>query len=76
MTKSVGMHEASAHVPRLLTAVTAGEDVIIENRRVPVARLSAIRDDGPRVLGSGREAFTVPDDFDAPLPDDLLAALE
>ena len=39
----------------------------------PVARLMPLMQDKPkRVLGLGGGQFKVPDDFDRPLPDDLL----
>lgn len=76
MTKSVGVHEAKTHLSRLLAAVSAGEDVIISNRGKAVARLVPIAGETERILGSDRDVFRVPDDFDAPLPDDLLDAFE
>jgi prevent-host-death family protein len=76
MTKSVGVHEAKTHLSRLLAEVTEGAEVIISNRGEPVARLVPIRRETTRVLGSDRGRFEVPDDFDAPLPDGILATFE
>jgi prevent-host-death family protein len=75
--KEVNTHEAKTHLSRLLRRVAAGEEIIIANRGVPVARLVPVPPKkAPRVLGIFRGEFTVPDDFDAPLPDDILDLFE
>ncbi|MBS1848632.1 MAG: type II toxin-antitoxin system Phd/YefM family antitoxin [Actinobacteria bacterium] len=76
MTKSVGVHEAKTHLSRLLAEVAGGAEVIIANRGEPVARLVPIGRGAGRTLGSDRGRFEVPDDFDAPLPDEILATFE
>lgn len=75
MTKSVGVHEAKTHLSRLLEAVEAGEEVEITRRGVTVARLVPPRPEMRR-LGGDQGLVVVHDDFDAPLPDELLAAFE
>jgi len=72
----VGVHEAKTHLSRLLTRVAAGEDVVITRSGRPVARLVPVERTGRRRLGMDRGRFVIPDDFDAPLPDDLLDAFE
>jgi prevent-host-death family protein len=74
MTKSVGVHEAKTNLSRLLELVTAGEEVIITRRGEEVARLVPAQRGGARQLGIDRDRYTVPEHFDAPLPDDVLAA--
>lgn len=75
--KQVNTHEAKTQLSRLLRRVAAGEEVTIANRGVPVARLVPVPPKkAQRVLGIFRGQFTVPDDFDAPLPDDLLDLFE
>jgi antitoxin (DNA-binding transcriptional repressor) of toxin-antitoxin stability system len=56
--------------------VAAGEEVVITRRGEAVASLVPVHRSSARRLGVDRGRFTVPDDFDAPLPDDLLAAFE
>lgn len=75
MTKSVGVHEAKTHLSRLLERVALGEEVEITRRGTVVARLVAPAAPA-RVLGVDRGRFEVPDDFDAPLPGDVLADFE
>jgi prevent-host-death family protein len=74
MTKSVGVHEAKTHLSRLLDDVAAGEEVLITRRGEEVASLVPVHAAGPRRLGVDRGRFVVPEDFDEPLPDELLAA--
>lgn len=76
MTKSVGVHEAKTHLSRLLDDVAGGEEVVITRRGHEVARLVATRPRGLRRLGMDEGLLIVPDDFDAPLPDDVLDSFE
>lgn len=76
MTKSVGVHEAKTHLSRLLEDVAAGEEVVITRRGEEVASLVPARRSSARQFGTDRGRFVVPDDFDAPLPDELLDAFE
>ena len=41
--KTVNIHAAKTHLSRLVDDVTAGEEVIIAKRKVPVARIEPIR---------------------------------
>jgi prevent-host-death family protein len=73
----VTVEEAETQLSTLLDRAAAGEEVVITRNGRPVARLvSAKRSCSPRRLGALRGKITVPDDFDAPLPDDLLDAFE
>ncbi len=76
MTKSVGIHEAKTHLSRLINDVAGGEEVVITRRGEEVARLVASRPASPRRFGMDRDILTIPDDFDDPLPDDLLDLFE
>ena len=72
----VGVHEAKTHLSRLLMRVAAGEDIVITRSGRPVARLVPVARTGKRRLGLDRGQVFIADDFDAPLPDDLLDAFE
>ena len=74
--KQVNIHDARTHLSSLLRRVAAGAEITIANRGVPVARLVPIPPNHPRKLGIFRGQITIPDDFDAPLPDDILDAFE
>jgi prevent-host-death family protein len=70
----VGVHEAKTHLSKLLRRVAAGEEVVITRGRLPVARLVPVHDRRSQGLGRDRGVFEVPEDFDAPLPADVLDA--
>lgn len=70
-TTTVGVHEAKTHLSKLLERVRAGEEITIERRGEPVARLVAVPGAGPVRLGAWRGQVVVHDDFDAPLPAEL-----
>lgn len=77
MTKSdivsVGVHEAKTQLSRLLRLVEAGQEVEVSRGGEPVARIVPARARKTRKLGVDVGVFAIPDDFDAPLPDDELA---
>ncbi len=68
----VGVHEAKTHLSKLLRRVAAGEEIVIARGGEPVARLVPARDKSIRKLGSDRGVFVVPENFDEPLPEDVL----
>lgn len=68
----VTVHEAKTHLSRLLHRIAAGEEIIILRGRVPVARLVPLERTERREFGIDRGLFEVPEDFDDPLPDDVL----
>jgi prevent-host-death family protein len=71
----VNIHQAKTHLSRLLQRVAEGEEITIARAGVPVARLVAVeKKKSVRPLGFARGEIWIADDFDAPLPDDLLAA--
>ncbi len=74
---TVNIHEAKTHLSRLVEAAAAGEEVIIAKAGKPMARLVPLEAaPKPRRLGLFRGRLNVPDDFDAPLPEDVLASFE
>jgi prevent-host-death family protein len=77
MTTIVNVHQAKTHLSRLLDDVAAGAEVIIAKAGKPVARLVPLE---PVVrkkkLGLLQGRISVPDDFDAPLPQEILEDFE
>jgi prevent-host-death family protein len=70
----VNIHEAKTQLSRLLKRVSEGEEVTISRAGVPVAKLIAITPSNvARPLGTMEGQIYIAEDFDAPLPDDLLA---
>lgn len=75
--KQVNVHQAKTQLSKLLRRVAAGEEITIANRGVPVAKLVPVSTaKGKRVLGAYGDTIKIADDFDAPLPDEILDAFE
>jgi len=75
--KAVNVHEAKTHFSRLLARVEKGQEIVIARAGKAVARLVPnIPESKLPIFGTDRGAFTVPDDFDSPLPDEILDAFE
>lgn len=75
--KTVNVHEAKTHLSRLLARVERGDEIVIARSGRPIARLLPLHPKTTvRVLGGAGGAVWIADDFDAPLPDDLLADFE
>jgi prevent-host-death family protein len=71
---TVNIHDAKTRLSQLIERVEAGEEIVIARAGRPVARLSPLKAHlGPRTLGRLDGRFKIPDDFNAPLPDDVLA---
>lgn len=57
------VHEAKTHFSKLLAAVEAGEEIVVQRGDVPVAKLVPIPVLRERKLGVLAGQFTIPDDF-------------
>jgi prevent-host-death family protein len=69
----VNIHEAKTHFSKLLQRVAGGEEVTIARAGVPVARLVPVNPrESKRPLGFAKGEVWIADDFDAPLPAELL----
>jgi prevent-host-death family protein len=68
------IHEAKTNFSKLLQRVALGEEIIIAKAGVPVAKLVPVYAEKPkRTLGLYKGQIWIADDFNAPLPDDILA---
>ncbi len=75
--KQVNIRQAQTQLSKLLKRVAAGEVISITRRGVPVARLVPVVDgDRKRSLGAYGDTIKIADDFDGPLPDEILNAFE
>ena len=74
---TVNIHEAKTHLSRLLKRVSMGEEVIIAKAGKPLARIVRLTEKPQkRTPGQDRGTFKVPEDFDAPLPEDIRKQFE
>ncbi|MBI5491150.1 MAG: type II toxin-antitoxin system Phd/YefM family antitoxin [Deltaproteobacteria bacterium] len=74
----ININEAKTNLSRYLKRIRNGETIILCRRNVPIAEIRRLPDetsDRPRI-GLCRGSFTVPPEFFAPLPEDVLATFE
>ena len=68
----VNIYQAKTNLSKLLEEVQEGKEVIIARAGRPVARLVPFQTS--RKLGLLAGKLTVPDDFDEPLPEEIVSA--
>ncbi|AOK54479.1 type II toxin-antitoxin system Phd/YefM family antitoxin [Burkholderia stagnalis] len=72
--QNANLHDAALDLSRLVDAAIAGERVVISQDGKPSVRLVPLKLIHP--FGVLKGQIWIADDFDAPLPDDLLDAFE
>ncbi len=73
----LNVHEAKTHLSRYLTKLEEGEVIVLCRRNVPIAEIRGIaRPTRERPIGLAKGEFDVPDDFNAPLPDEVVEGFE
>ena len=73
MTITVNIHAAKTQLSRLLEQVEEGEEIVIARAGKPIARIVPLVPTRPkRRLGILEGQYTVADNIDDPLPDELL----
>lgn len=71
----VNIHYAKTHLSKLLQRAEEGEEITIARDGVPVARLVPVaKPVQRRQLGTYRDRVWIADDFDSPLPSEILDA--
>ena len=71
------LYEAKRHLSSLVERAAEGEEIVIAKNGKPMAKLVRYElTKGQRVPGCGKGKIWIADDFDAPLPDEILATLE
>jgi len=77
MTTIVNIHEAKTNLSRIVDEMAAGSEVIIAKADKPMARLVPLNPRiRPRHFGLLEGRIKVPDDFNQPLPDEVIDAFE
>lgn len=75
--ETVGLYEAKTHLSSLVDRAAEGEEIVISKSGRPKARLVPLDDVHPlRQPGKGRGGWVVADDFDEPLPSDVVAGFD
>jgi prevent-host-death family protein len=68
----VPLHQAKTHLSALVDRARAGEEIVITKHGRPVARLVGLEDARPREPVDTMGVTWLADDFDAPLPPEVL----
>ncbi|CAE6840660.1 hypothetical protein R69658_08146 [Paraburkholderia aspalathi] len=75
--QTVNIHDAKTNFSRLVDAAAGGEEIVIAKAGKPAARLVPIEcTKVTRRFGALKGKIRIADDFDAALPEDVLAAFE
>jgi prevent-host-death family protein len=74
--KKVNIYDAKTQLSRLVEEAAAGRDVVIARAGRPVARLTQVEAKGKRRLGVLDGRFRIPNDFNRPLPEEVIRAFE
>jgi prevent-host-death family protein len=73
----LNLYEAKTALSQLVDRAAAGEEIVIAKAGRPLAKLVALdRPQKRRMPGGWQGKARVADDFDAPLPDEVLDAFE
>ena len=71
---TINIYEAKTRLSQLVDKAAAGEDVVVSRNGKPLVRITAlVAGKRPVKFGVLRGKVKVARDFDAPLPDDVLA---
>jgi prevent-host-death family protein len=72
--RAMNLYDAKTHLSSLVDQAAAGAEIIIAKNGKPLAKLVAFRKPAGRKPGSAKGKIHLTADFDAPLPEAILAA--
>jgi len=72
----VNVHEAKTQFSKLLERAHRGETIVLAKAGKPYARLVPLETRGPRKPGALKGRITIGPDFNAPLPEEIIATFE
>lgn len=70
------LYEAKTHLSNLVERAALGEEIVFAKGGKPMARLVPLARHAPRRPGGWEGKVSIAEDFDAPLPEEILAAFE
>lgn len=76
--RAINIHEAKTHLSRLVDQAAKGEPFVIAKAGKPLVKVVPIDPPPPAThrLGFMQGEFTVPDDFDTMMQDEIIAMFE
>lgn len=77
IVEPVNIYDAKTRLSQLVDKAASGEDVVVSRNGKPLVRITRL-DERKRGIKFGvlKGRFTVPDNFDAPLPDEVLGGFQ
>jgi prevent-host-death family protein len=73
---TINIHQAKTHLSRLVEEAADGAEIVIAKNGVPRAKLVPLAKARPLKFGVLKGKIRYPDDFDAPLPEPIIAQFE
>jgi prevent-host-death family protein len=74
--RTINIHQAKTQFSKLVDDAMHGDEIIVAKAGKPVAKLIAFTKTKPRQFGVLKGKIKIANDFDAPLPEDILADFE
>jgi prevent-host-death family protein len=75
--ETVNIYDAKTRLSQLVDKAAAGEDVIVSRNGKPLVRITRLEGTRRRIrFGVLKGKIKIAKDFDAPLPEDILAGFE
>jgi prevent-host-death family protein len=71
---SVNIHEAKTNLSKLIASALEGEEVLIAKAGTPLVKLVPLVPDPQKRLGALKGEMVIAEDFDAPLPEEMVNA--
>lgn len=75
--ETVNFRDAKIRLSQLVDKAASGEDVVVSHNGKPIVRITHLREPKRRIkFGLLKGKVIIAADFDAPLPDEMLASIE
>lgn len=74
--EAVNIHEAKTHFSKLVDRVMQGEEIMVSKAGKPVIKLVPLTNKRKITFGLLKGKIEIAEDFDDPLPDDVLSSFE
>jgi prevent-host-death family protein len=75
--ETVNIYDAKTRLSQLVDKAASGEDIVVSRNGRPLVRITRLDAPKRRIkFGLLKAKLTIPEDFDAPLPDEALSSFE
>ena len=70
--KAISVNEFYSNFKKYIDSIIKGEHIVLFNKNKKIASIEPVKQNGKRPYGLCKGEFTVPKDFNEPLPDDVI----